>query len=414
MSNKLNKRPPDSDPDKGDAKRHQTDPPSGHDNTSLEVILAKPHINDDDFKKILTEATPEQRLFFIQRQLGYYISHDNLSHDQFYHDKFKECSKNTGHENVLDTKYVLSAKRMVDIGAKPDDLKAALDIHAIPNVSLVDINGSLHVKLEKGLPPFSGKRFYEKKKKFGDTPDTFHAAGPLVIVSNIPAGIKEWSSVKEALQKASSSNIRFISPIGDEGRCFVWFSKNTKPSDVVDGISPTLEGNTLEIKLINDEQHYKEFLSAMLPSVVFSRSKDLQRIQSSTMASPIDIDGLTIRNFGFIKCLLNDFLNASQVGQRVALDSNAGKVLRYILDYHPNASEKKGGASKVLSCFEVVEDTGKDSKNKKRFSIILTDKKTSNETKEDVSLSKCIDGLRTVAYKLPKATGKEFIKSLID
>lgn len=101
----------------------------------------------------------------------------------------------------MELKYILSAKRMSDIKATSDDVKAALSANPLAGISVEEISDTLYVKKSDGLPRFEGRKLFEKKKKFGETADTYHVAGPILFVSNIPAGVKEWQPVKDALQE---------------------------------------------------------------------------------------------------------------------------------------------------------------------------------------------------------------------
>lgn len=89
-------------------------------------------------------------------------------------------------------------------------------------------------------------------------------------------------------------------------------------------MSPSLEGNILQIRLIENEEEYKGFISTLKPSILSSRNKDLQRLHSEIMSSPLDINGLAIRNFGCLRPLLNQVLESCDHGSAIPADSQAG------------------------------------------------------------------------------------------
>ncbi|GIX60815.1 la domain protein [Babesia caballi] len=348
----------------------------------VEAFLGKSRVTDEEFKMVLLHATPEQRLRFIQRQIGHYLSNENLSRDNFYHQKFKEDSAKTGVDHVLELKYILSAKRMLDIKATPEDVKAALGSHPLPGITLEELSDTLYVKKSDGLPRYEGRKLFEKKKKFGETQDTYHAAGPILFVSNIPDGVREWQPVKDALQENKQIRVRFISPVSDSGSCFAWVSKSPEAMSAVKELSPVLEGATLQVSLIDSDEKYREFISTLKPSILSSRNKDLQRVHSEIMSSPLDIGGLTIRNFGCLRPLLNGVLDSCDHGTTIAVDSQAGILLQYIIEFHPRAAEKLCKGNRTLVGFEIAMGAFKEGSKKKCFLVVTKDDSSGKEFKE--------------------------------
>ncbi|KAK1933494.1 hypothetical protein X943_003899 [Babesia divergens] len=400
-----------NDDDVAQVKRHLVDNSPDH-FEAVETLLGKSRVTDEEFKMVLAHATSDQRLRFIQRQIGHYLSNENLSRDNFYHQKFKEDSAKTGIEHVLELKYILSAKRMSDIKATSDDVKAALSANPLAGISVEEISDTLYVKKSDGLPRFEGRKLFEKKKKFGETADTYHVAGPILFVSNIPAGVKEWQPVKDALQEHAKLRVRFISPISDGGSCFVWASKSPEGIPDVKEMSPSLEGNILQIRLIENEEEYKGFISTLKPSILSSRNKDLQRLHSEIMSSPLDINGLAIRNFGCLRPLLNQVLESCDHGSAIPADSQAGILLKYVIDFHPRASEKLCKSHRSLVGFEVSVGAFKEGSKKKCYLVVTKDNTSNKEFKEDFSISKCLECLRVMAHTIPKSHEKVFITSL--
>lgn len=410
--NNNDKRPLSSNSDEeGEAKRRLVDESSSHFD-EVEEFLGKSRVTDEEFKMVLAHANAEQRLRFIQRQIGHYLSNENLSRDNFYNQKFKEDSANTGVEHVLELRYILSAKRMLDIKATPEDVKKALAEHPLDGISLEEISDSLYIKKSDGLPRFEGRKLFEKKKKFGETQGTYHVAGPILFISNIPSDVKEWLPVKEALQENKQVRVRFISPISDRGYCFAWISKSNEAMSAVKDLAAKLNDQELKVELVETEEKYKEFISTLKPSVLSSRNKDLQRIHSGIMSSPLEINGLAIRNFGCLKPLLNAVLESSDHGTAIPADSQAGLVLQYVLDFHPRATEKLRKDERTLVGFEVALAAFKEGMKKKCFLVVTQDKKTEKEYKEDFSISKCLECLRVMAYKIPTTEKKTFVTSL--
>ncbi|CDR97057.1 hypothetical protein, conserved [Babesia bigemina] len=407
----VSKRTLEADGDEGGVskKRLVTDSSSVE---VVETLLGKSRVTDEEFKVVLSHATPEQRLRFIQRQIGHYLSNENLSRDNFYHQKFTEDSSKAGVENVLELKYILSAKRMLDIKATSEDVKSALDANPLPGISLEEISGTLYVRKNDGLPRFEGRKLFEKKKKFGETHDTYHAAGPILFISNVPESVREWTPVKEALQKDKQVRVRFISPVSDNGTCFAWVNKSPEVMTAVKELAPELEGAVLHVSLVDSEERYKEFISTLKPSILSSRNKELQRIHSEIMSSPLEINGLVIRNFGSIRPLLNGVLESSDHGTAIAVDSQAGVLLKFVLDFHPRAYEKLCKSHRSLVGFEIAVGAFKEGSKKKCFLVITKDNNSGKEYKEDFSISKCLECLRVMAHTIPKTEKRDFIKSL--
>ncbi|KAF5153636.1 hypothetical protein TpMuguga_02g02115 [Theileria parva strain Muguga] len=402
MSENNNKRPSESTLDNPSKRRNES--------FDIDLILKKDRIDNDDFNVIVLHASPEQRLDFIIRQLSFYLSPDNLSIDHFYHSKFKEDSANVGVENVMDVKYILSAKRMMEIKATIEDIKKVISENLIPNLSFHDFEGTMYIKLNDPLPKYVGKKPVVKKK-FGETPETFHVAGPIVKITNIPSDVKEWTSVKQAINGTNKAKVKFISPVS-EGSCYAWLSKTSNLSDLM-GEKPQVNGAPINVDLINHETEFKKMESAMSLSTLNSRSKELQRIKSAAMAIPIEIGDFVVRNFGCIKTLLNNLLKEVEVGTKLSLESQPGKLLSYILEYHPNSKEKKGGSSRTLFGYEVGTNGNKDGKNKKCFKVVLKSLEGENLVHEDLSITKCLEGLKLVMHTFTKPERNDFIKSLV-
>ncbi|EDO08069.1 hypothetical protein BBOV_III005060 [Babesia bovis T2Bo] len=397
----------DEDADQGVKKRVVGDP-----SNDVEVLLGKSRVTDDEFKVILARATADQRLRFIQRQIGHYLSNENLSRDNFYHQKFQEGSSKEGVEHVMDLKYILSAKRMLDIKATADDVKSALESHPITGISIEEISGIVYVKKSDGLPRYEGRKLFEKKRKFGETNDTYHAAGPIIFISNIPSSVQEWQQVKDALQESKQIRVRFISPISDSGHCFAWVCKSPEALGIVKELSPVIDGNTLSVSLVDTDEKYKEFIATLKPSILSSRNKDLQRVHSEIMSSPLDINGLILRNFGCLRPLLNGLLESSDNGTKIPLKSQAGILLQFVLDFHPRKAEKLCVSQRSICGFEVAMGTFKEGSKKKCFLVVTRDNSSGHEYKEDFSISKCLECLRLKAHTIPKTDKREFIKSL--
>uniref|UniRef100_A0A3B0MMM6 La domain containing protein, putative n=1 Tax=Theileria annulata TaxID=5874 RepID=A0A3B0MMM6_THEAN len=372
------------------------------DSFNIDLILKKERIDNDDFNVIVLHASPEQRLDFIIRQLSFYLSPDNLSIDHFYHSKFKEDSANIGVENVMDVKYILSAKRMMEIKATIEDIKKVISENLIPNLSFHDFEGTLYIKLNDPLPKYVGKKPIIKKK-FGETPETFHVAGPIVKITNIPLDVKEWTLVKQAINNTNKAKVKFISSIS-EGSCYAWLSKTSNLSDLM-AEKPLVNGSPINIELINDESEFKKLES---------------------------VRNFVVRNFGSIKTLLNNLLNEVEVGTQLSLESEPGQLVRnfniitlqltYILEYHPNSKEKKGGNSRTLFGYEVGTNGSRDGKNKKCFKVVTKSLEGENLAHEvllynliflkDLSITKCLEGLKLVIHTFNRPERTDFIKSL--
>ncbi|GFE53131.1 la domain-containing, putative [Babesia ovis] len=391
-----------------DVKKRMVGEPSGE----VEVLLGKPRVTDEEFKVILSKATPAQRLRFIQRQISHYLSDENLSRDNFYHQKFQEASSREGIEHVMELKYILSAKRMLDIKATPEDVKEVLSTHPLNGISIEEISGTLYVKKTNGLPRYEGRKLFEKKKKFGETQETYHAAGPILFISNIPSTVKEWQQVKDAIQENQQVRVRFISPVSDSGCCFAWVCKSPESMSAVKNLSPVLEGTTLKVSLVDSDDKYKEFITTLKPSILNSRNKDLQRVHSEIISSPLDINGVLVRNFGSLRPLFNGLLESCDNGTKIALDSQAGILLQFVLDFHPRKSEKLCKSQRSLCGFEVAMGTFKEGSKKKCFMVVTKDNSTGQEYKEDFSISKCLESLRLMAHTIPKTDKRDFVKSL--
>ncbi|AFZ79335.1 hypothetical protein BEWA_021830 [Theileria equi strain WA] len=391
-------------------KRRLVDDSVSDDHSIVDDLLKKDRLTNDEFVIVASKSTPEQRLSFISRQLAYYFSNDNLARDEFFHTKFSEDSAKTGVENSLDIKYILSSKRMLEVKATEDDLKKVVSENDY-NLSIFDHDGTCYVKLDNPLPEYVGKKLFAKKKKFGETPETFHLAGPLVIVTNIPSSVTEWHTVKQSIQDAGKVKVRYISAITD-GACYAWFSKTFDDLNAVKDINPVIDGETLKIDLINDESHYKNMISAMTLGSLNSRSKDLQRLKSASMSAPLELGGIAVRNFGTLRSLLNTLLDDSEMGTKIPLESQAGVFLSFLLDYHPHSFEKKGGNASKLSGFEVGQSANKDKKNQKCFYVVTKSVEGDKELKESLSISKCLEELRHVVHTLKKTDRTDFVKSL--
>ncbi|ORM41896.1 uncharacterized protein BXIN_0525 [Babesia sp. Xinjiang] len=400
----------EDDTEEGVKRRTVENPSSNVD--VVESLLGKSRVTDEEFKVVLSKATPDQRLRFIQRQLSHYLSNENLSRDNFYHQRFQEASSKKGVDHVMELKYILSAKRMLELRATPEDLKAALSAHPLPGISIEEFSDTLYVRKSDGLPRFEGRKLFEKKKKFGETQDTYHAAGPIVFISNIPDSTREWQQVKDAIQQNKQVRVRFISPVTDSGTCFAWISKTPESMSAVKELSPVLEGTTLKVSLIDSDDKYKEFISTLKPSILSSRNKDLQRVHSEIMSSPLDIGGVLLRNFGCLRGLLNGVLESYDHGTRIPVDSQAGILLEFVLDFHPRKSEKLCKSQRSLVGFEIALGTFKEGSKKKCFLVVTKDNSTGEEFKEDFSISKCIECLRIMAHTIPKTDKRDFVKSL--
>nr|PVC51836.1 hypothetical protein MACL_00001258 [Theileria orientalis] len=272
---------------------------------------------------------------------------------------------------------------MTEIKATVEDIKKILSENAIPNLSFEDHDGNFYIKLKGPLPKYIGRKPLAKKKKFGETPETFHVAGPMVVITNIPPETTDWGVIKQAINDTNKVKVRFISPIS-EGSCFAWLSKTSNFSDI-ENEKILINDAEIKLKLIDNESQYKKFIS---------------------------VNDFVVRNFGSIKTMLTSMLNDLEVGTKITLDSQAGKLISFLLEYHPNSKQKKGGDSRKVHGFEVGQSGIKERKNKKCFCVVTKSLEGDDLKVEDVSITKCLEEMKHFIHNFPKPEGTEYVKSL--
>ncbi|SJK86101.1 hypothetical protein BMR1_02g03300 [Babesia microti strain RI] len=377
---------------------------------TIETLLAKKNLTADEFSVAvdLVCNDPSNRLKLIGKQLGYYFCNDNLARDVFYSNKFKEDSIKYDKQNVMELKYVQSAKRMLLLDASIEDIQKALEVCNNSELKLVQIGDVMCIQRLEPIPPLIRNLFNKNKwGKFGETLETIHAAGCLVKISDIPPSFDGWQSVKDELARLLSAKICYISPIIAERSCFAWIGHFNNDIQMI----KNLNNVPFNISLIETMDLYGEMLKSMKPKALQTRAKEMQRIHHAAISRPFQLDNLTFRNFAHLKRLLKDLLDKTPRGTDIPSSSVAEQVLKSTLNYHPKVTEKLGNNEGwKIKCFK-VDMSVKGDESTKCFFITLY---RNNEVKfEDFSITKCLASLRNVIHNLPKATSTDVVDTLI-
>ncbi|KAF8819241.1 hypothetical protein IE077_001341, partial [Cardiosporidium cionae] len=320
-------------------------------------------------------ATPNEdsSLYAIlRRQVEYYFSDDNMKYDKFFREHLENPSV-AGFEGWLPMKIIMNCPRITKLNCTQEMVLTALETSSL--CKQTDESGEYWLRRDAPLPALqertNGLRSHSKKKK---SISSYQAAGCLAKIVDLPEEIGSWIVVRDAIKESlpKGAVLKFISPVGPKGVCKMWFKPFPNAMEIISMMPVTLNGASLKLSLMEDEDEIRRFLHTELPGRVRrEREKLLIRQRNQLMQQPLLLAGQTFNNVDHLKMCVSELLGKTEENTQLKVDSAADKVVRAILGYHPSFEYKKGGSHVEIIGIKVIsapEDYKK--KGKKCFAML--------------------------------------------
>jgi len=213
-----------------------------------------------------------------------------------------------------------------------------------------------------------------------------------VKVTNIPEEISSWQSIKDTFKEKipKGKKIRFVSKIGANSECYIWFERFDGDSQFLKELQVDLEGNLLTIKLV-DHNDYKLFQKELPAKLKNFRDKEINTLQKELATKPLLLANTSFKNLDYMKKCVWELLDKTDAGKELEKESNGETVIKAIFEYHPKACFKlnKGECLQGIKVDLHEKVDAKTGKRSKCFFFNQKNKNTEEITYEDFSISKC-------------------------
>ncbi|KAL8455503.1 hypothetical protein Emag_000632 [Eimeria magna] len=363
------------------------------------------------------ELTEEQLTATLKRQVEYYLSDANLATDAFFHEKIQEAEKN-GHGVALNVNFVLSSPRIRALKATKEEI-----LHSLKESSEITVNndekGETWLVRKNPLPPLRKREKKNDRKKEDNTlARDPHAVGCMLRLSNLPSEAPKWQSIKDALREKlpDKVQIRYVSRVDNKHQCTVWLGSFKDDKEFFrEPLKLQVEGSDSSLTLMSPGDVRTCCNSDLPPRIRMSREKELQQFRRQLAGLPLSLAGTPFNSVDHLHKCMNDLLEKTEAGKPLKAESVAEKAVLALLEYHPNAFFKKGGADKTPYGVKVDlhEKATKAGEKSKCFFVLRRHKQTQEEDAEDFSLSKCMNELSRNPPVKPEAFA-EFMQKRYD
>ncbi|OEH79624.1 la domain-containing protein [Cyclospora cayetanensis] len=332
------------------------------------------------------EMSKEELEAALKRQVEYYLSDQNLSTDAFFHGKIQEAEKE-GKGVALNISFVLSSPRIQALKATATEVLEALKGSTEVTVS-TDEAGNAWIVRKGPLPILHRKEKKAEKRRDDNTLGRDpHAVGCLARLSNLPAEAPKWQSIKDAIREhlPEKVQIRYVSRVDNKRQCAVWLGSFKGDRELLkEPLKLQVEGSEALLSLMSPSSVRACCNSDLPPRVRMSREKELQQFRRQLAGLPLLVAGTPFNSVDHLHKCMNDLLDKTEAGKTLKPDSVAEKAVLALLEYHPNAYVKKGGADKTPCGVKVDfhEKTNKAGEKVKCFFVLRKNNKTQEEDSE--------------------------------
>ncbi|KAL8437227.1 hypothetical protein Efla_006588 [Eimeria flavescens] len=347
--------------------------------------------------KAREDMSPEELTATLKRQVEYYLSDTNLATDVFFHGKIEEAERQ-GHGVALNVSFVLSSPRIRAVSATKEEILNALEGSSEITVK-TDDKGETWLVRKNPLPALRKREKKGDRKKEDNTVGRDpHAVGCMLRLSNLPAEAPKWQSIKDALRKKlpEKVQIRYVSRVDAKQQCTVWLGSFKGDREFFkEPLTLQIEGSEACLTLMTPGEVRACCNSDLPPRIRMSREKELQQFRRQLAGLPLSLAGTPFNSVDHLHKCMNDLLEKTEAGKALKPESVAERAVLALLEYHPNAFFKKGGAEKTPCGIKVdFYAKGKEAAEKSKcFFVLRRHNQTKEEDAEDFSLSKCMSEL---------------------
>lgn len=344
--------------------------------------------------QVIVDGTASTKLEALRKQVEYYFSDANMRRDHFFHSKITADP-----ENWLDLKFVLSCRKIKDLGATQEDIISALIQSDIE--TKVDEHGSGWVRRTTPLPPLdpdvadgkgrrNGKNAGPKRSpSCPTTTDDIHALGCFLKITGIPEEVS-WVPVKKALQDClpNDGKLRHVSTVSSDGVAYVYCRKFPNDVEALKNIKSINVNNVdVNVHLVDEISTAAHIIDNHLPkNILRDREKEAAKLKAERTSKPLMLGGTRFESVDHLRKCYKELLQLAVLEEN--LKPLPFQVIRALLDYHPNAAQKTRDivSIKVAERSDIQIKPG--DKPSRCFFVVRSD-----GTCEDVSMVKCIEGL---------------------
>lgn len=352
----------------------------------------------------------------LQRQIEYYFSDNNLKYDAFFHPIISNDP-----EGWLPMSNILSCKRIQSLGATVENIKAAL---ADSHLKFRDATETLEAAVRRDAPLPSLEQRPERPQRPNRTEtfrrgDDFHAAGCIIRIDNLPEEAS-WETIKLKLNEKFPDRpgreltedevnagkksyiergIQFVSMPNSKAQCYALmgvFEGDREAFKTVGALD--INGVECAVSLVTDAGEALEFCKTLPGMIAKRREREISRRRKEVNQRPVMLNGFEFKSIDHLRQCIREVLNQADVGKSV--NAKTSKVLRGLLEYHPNGSKKLQDA--VDFKVDLIKKGDDSAKPTRCFFVVKSD-----GSSDDISIQKCFAGLAQRAPLMDKKPKEE-------
>jgi len=301
----------------------------------------------------------------IRKQVEYYLSDENLRYDKFFHDKISADP-----ERWLDMGLILGCRKMKDMRATADEVRAALEGSA---VEFRESPCAVRRPQNKALPSLEVRPQHAKKKIHA------HDGGVVLRLSSIPEE-QSWMQVKEKLREKLPEKVQiwYASHVSENQECVVTCSPFEGDVAFFETLKLEVGGATLACEVCFGEV-LQACLKVMPKNIREKREKEARK-RAKDRNRPILIGTQRFMNLGALRGRVKEILNSRSDGEQLKPEGADFKLMKAVLGFHPKEEKGKG-------CVGIKVD--KSPQNENRCFYMVKD----DGSVEDFSAKKCLEAI---------------------